>query len=224
MPTYPVLTEGVRPGAAIMSEGNFHISREEGLVPAETVIAANALVARMAAGAAAVGITTSYAGTGNGVLTLASPAYNGQVKNGVYKATCITVAANGGTFRVEDPEGKEIGSVAVGAAFNKAVKFTIADGATDFALGDEFSLNVSVDEEDFVYVPFVPAGTDGSEVPVAYSIYSVVTLANQTKSTALITNDAELNGNCINWPAGITDVQRNDAINALRERGIKVRY
>lgn len=218
-----VLTEGVRNGAAIMSEGNFHISRENGVVPASTTILANGLVARLAA-ASLVSIGQSYSGTGNGLLTLASPAYNGQVKDGTYKVTFITAAANAGTFRVEDPDGREIGIGNVGVAFNKEVKFTIADGATDFVVGDEFTLTVAADDADFSIVAFNPAATDGSQIAYGYSPYPVVTGAGQTAKISMISRLAELNGNCINWPAGITDPQKADAIQALAARNIVVRF
>lgn len=224
MPT--VLTQGDRPGAALMSEGNFHISREEVFVAEEAVILMNGLGAAIAK-AAAITTSQSFTGTGNGVLTMADPAYSSRVMDGKYKVTLITVAANGGVFRVERPDGTEIGNATVGQAFNKEIKFTIADGATDFVVGDEFIIEVAADAEDFIYVPYNPAGTDGSEAPTAYFPYGATGAADGegdiVKATA-VTNDAELNGNCIAWPEGITAAQKANAIQSLRERNIKVRY
>lgn len=220
MPT--VLTEGRRPGEAIMSEANFHRSRSNVVVAAEQTIEANGLLAKKAV-AADVVVSQSYAGTGNGVLTLADPAVSSKVKDGAYTAVCVTAAANGGTFRVEDPSGKLVGNATVGQAFDKEIKFTIADGATDFVVGDTFTITVAADAEDYQHVAYDPAGTDGSEVPVAYSIYAVETGAGETKQTAVIDNDAELNGHCIAWPEGITAAQKADAEQALRAAGIKVR-
>lgn len=93
-------------------------------------------------------IVTSVAGgsnTGNGTLTLASPAWGAGVKDGNYEIVCSTAATNGGTFNVIDPIGTVIGQVAVGVAFTGAVKFTIADGSTDFAVGDKFTVSVVMD-------------------------------------------------------------------------------
>ncbi len=219
-----VLTEGARWGAAIMSEGNFNVSRENGVVGNSQNIPTNSLVSRLAR-AADTDVTQSFAVTGNGVLTLANPAVSTRVKDGAYKVTFITAAANGGTFRVEDPLGNEIGQGTVGVAFNKEIKFTIADGATDFVVGDEFTLTVALNDNDFSIVPYNPAGTDGSEVPYGYSPYPVVTGASETKAIAMLVRDCVLNGNCIAWPAGITDAQKADAIQALANgKHVIVRY
>jgi hypothetical protein len=218
-----VLTEKARWGEAIMSEGNFHISRENVPVADGVVIAANSIFGKLAV-AAGVVVSQSYAGTGNGVLTLANPAVNSKVVDGVYKVTFITAAANAGTFRVERPDGTEVGVGTVGVAFNKEVKFTIADGATDFIVGDSFSLNVQADAVDFTAVTFNPAGTDGSEIPVGYAPYGTDTLVGVNREIAGLVRNCELNGNCIAWPAGITDAQKADAIQALATTNVIVRY
>lgn len=59
----------------------------------------------------------------------------------------ITVAAavpeNGGVFSVTDPDGVTLATASVGVAYTGAhVRFTIADGATDFVIGDGFDLTV----------------------------------------------------------------------------------
>lgn len=218
-----VLTEKARYGEAIMSEGNFHISRENVPVGDAVTIAPNSLFAKIAV-ASAVVVTQSYVGTGNGVLTPANPAVSSKVVDGAYKITFIAAAANAGQFRVESPDGREIGLGTVGVAFNKEIKFTIADGATDFAVGDEFTFNVAADAADFTAVAFNPAGTDGSEVPAGYAPYGTDTLVGVNREIAGLVRLCELNGNCIEWPAGITDAQKADAIQALAVNNVIVRY
>lgn len=218
-----VLTENARWGEAIMSEGPNHISRDNVVVALSQNIAANALVAALAA-ASAVTMSQSFSGTGNGILTFASPAYNSRVKDGDYKVVCIDPATNGGTFEVIDPAGNTIGTAVVGNAFNKEVKFTIADGATDFVAGDTFTLTAAMDDSSLEFVNFDPTATDGSEVPAGYSPYPVVTDASATKKAAILSRLCELNGNCIAWPDGITDAQKTDAIQALAAKNIIVRY
>lgn len=218
-----VLTEKARAGEAIMSEGLGNISRDNVTVAVSQIIAANGLLAKLAV-AASVSVTQSFAGTGNGVLTIADPAVSSKVKDGVYTVLCIEPAADAGTFEVRDPAGKVIGTATVGVAFNKEIKFTIADGATNFVAGDTFSIAVAADAGDYQFVAYAPAGTDGSEVPVAYSPYPVTTASDATKKTAALTRMCELNGNCIAWPSGITDAQKADAIQALAANNIIVRY
>lgn len=92
-----------------------------------------------------VGVTRTAAigNTGNGAMTLATPAYGHPAAPGTYKVVCKTAATNGGTFDVLDPDGVKIGSASVGVAYVGPIKFTIADGATDFIVGDNFDVVVA---------------------------------------------------------------------------------
>lgn len=99
-----------------------------------------------AAGAATVGAPVR-AGTGNGVMTLAGTPYGPGIVEGTYRATVIQAAANGGVFQIFDPAGNEVGVNVVGAPYVGPVRFTIADGATDFVVGDEFTIPVTMAAE-----------------------------------------------------------------------------
>lgn len=81
--------------------------------------------------------------TGNGVLTLATPAAVAGAQAGVYRVVFVEPVTNLGTFVVEDPNGKVIGEGVVGTAFSNQIAFTIADGATDFVAGDSFNITVT---------------------------------------------------------------------------------
>jgi hypothetical protein len=118
-------------------------------------------------------VAQSFTGTGNGVLTLGVPAYGGDVRPGAYLVTCTAIAANSGTFSVADPEGNIIGTVSgVGIAFDGEVKFTIADGSTDFALNDRFTLTVTAAAEAKL--------VDSSTGVATASLVAVVTPTNGT--------------------------------------------
>lgn len=216
-------TEGRHPGEAILIEGPRSISREKVTIALSQTILANALLAKLAI-PAGVTIAQAFAGTGNGVLTVANPNSTGKIKDGAYSVVFIEPTTNLGTFEVRDPSGRSVGTGVVGTAFNKEIKFTIADGSTDFIAGDSFTLTVTTEDADFQYVNFDPTATDGSEVPAAYSIYDVTTGGSETADTTALVRMCELNGNCISWPSGITDAQRVDAIQALASRQIIVRY
>jgi predicted nucleic acid-binding Zn-ribbon protein len=84
--------------------------------------------------------------TGNGVMTLdaTTPLLAG-AQSGVYTATATAAATDSGTFRVTDPNGSVLGDVAVGATFANQIKFVIADGSTDFIVGDKFTVTVAID-------------------------------------------------------------------------------
>lgn len=103
--------------------------------------------------------------TGNGVLTLdAAPRLDG-AQAGVYSVTCTAAAANGGTFTVVAPDGYSLGTVAVGATFTNQIKFSIADGSTDFIVGDRFNITVAAGLGGFVQS--LSTANDGSQVPEA---------------------------------------------------------
>lgn len=117
-------------------------------------------------GVAAGASETHVGNTGNGVMTLdATTPVKPGAKAGVYRVTAIAAAANGGTFRVEDPDGFVLGDVAVGATFDDDIKFAIADGATDFVVGDTFLVTVAAGSGK--YVKSLAAAADGSQVPDA---------------------------------------------------------
>lgn len=92
----------------------------------------------------AVAFTKAGGNTGNGTITMDAVApKSADAIAGVYQVRCTTAAVNGGTFTVTDPTGATLGTVAVGATFNNKIKFTIADGSTDFILTDGFDVIVT---------------------------------------------------------------------------------
>jgi len=102
-------------------------------------------------------------GTGNGVLTLANPAYAAGVKAGVYKVVFVEPATDLGAFIVEDPDGIIVGRGNVGTAFTGIVKFTIADGSTDFLASSYFPVTVTKAAGSGKIVEYDPDATDGSQ-------------------------------------------------------------
>jgi hypothetical protein len=116
---------------------------------------------------AAVSAAKAGGNTGNGTLTMdvATPVKNG-AKVGVYTVRFIIAATNNGSFIVRDPDGNQIGTVVMAAgagAFDDDLKFAIADGATDFAVGDGFDITVAAGSGK--YVQSLAAATNGSQVP-----------------------------------------------------------
>lgn len=87
--------------------------------------------------------TADASNTGNGVMTLASPAFGNGVVAGTYRVVCTTAQADAGVFTVFSPSGAVVGQHTVGGAgFDDVVKFSIADGVADFIVGDAFSIVV----------------------------------------------------------------------------------
>ncbi len=105
--------------------------------------------------------------TGNGTLTMdgTTPVKAG-AKVGVYKVRFTVAATNNGTVIVTDPDNIEIGTVVMAAgagAYDGPVKFAIADGATDFAVGDGFDITIAAGSGK--YKLSAAAATDGSQIP-----------------------------------------------------------
>jgi len=90
---------------------------------------------------AAKGTVTPGSNTGNGSIGDVAVAAGAMV--GDYTLECIEPATDEGRFRVEDPNGDYVGTAIVGSEFDAGgLTFTIADGDTDFVVGDSFTITV----------------------------------------------------------------------------------
>ena len=79
--------------------------------------------------------------TGNGAMSGLALKANAQL--GDYTVECITATTDAATFAVFDPLGRRMADAATDAAYdNGEIAFTIADGATDFIVGDAFTITV----------------------------------------------------------------------------------
>ena len=218
-----VLTENARPGEAIMSEGMRSISRENVTVGASQTIAANSLLGKKAVVANVVATASAAAGNtaSSGTIAMDSTAVTTAVKDGRY----VGVASAATKVDWVDPTGVPIGVSTHGTLFAKGgIRVTITAGGTPNVVGDTFYVDVAADAADFQYVAFNQDGTDGSEIPVAYSIYAVTTGAGETQKASAILRMAELNGNCIAWPSDIDAAEKANAIQALAANNIIVRF
>lgn len=119
----------------------------------------------------AVTRTVQAGNTGNGVMTLAGTPYSGSVKAGNYLVTCTAAALNAGTFSVVDPDGVTLDPATVAVAYDGPVKFTIADGAADFIIGDRFIVNVAI-TNGFGATAEGTVGTVGN--PVAHELEGIL--------------------------------------------------
>ena len=137
MPT--VLTEGNYLNDLLKWEMENYHSREQ-----VTVLAGQDLVMGSVIGKIKIGSvpTTGTAGTNTGTGPCGSVTGGAKTKIGVYTLRCVGVAANGGIFSVRDPDGEALPDAVMGAYTNSAINFTLTDGATDFALGDSFTITV----------------------------------------------------------------------------------
>lgn len=165
-----------------------------------------------ATGAAAAG------NTGNGTIT-ASPTVGAAAKAGVYTATCIREATNSGEFLIEDPNGVSIGTAVVGTPFTTEVTFTIADGSTDFANGDAFTITVAAGSGQYGALNL--SATNGLNVAAGILIEDITLSASATVESVVVDNFAKVVAKNLVWPVGATTNQKNAALAQLAALGIK---
>ena len=159
--------------------------------------------------------------TGDGVATLATPALGIDAEVGTYTLTCIAAATNAGTFEVLTPKGHKLPDLTVAQAYaGSHLNLTIADGATDFIVGDKFTVDVSGDGK---VVALDLTATDGSQEAAGILEADVTAPDGVDTAAVAIVRDAILAEVGIVWPAGITQTQQDQATAELEALGIVIR-
>ncbi|MFZ4807476.1 MAG: head decoration protein [Hyphomicrobiaceae bacterium] len=161
--------------------------------------------------------------TGNGALTLdVTTPVLAAAKAGVYTVRCITAAANGGTFRVTDPDGLVIGDVAVAATFATGIKFAIADGASDFIVGDGFDITVAAGSLKWAHCP--NTAVDGSEIARAVLLEKVDATSADKSAVVVVRGPAEVSRHGLVWHSSVDTLgKKNAKIDQLKTSGIVTR-
>lgn len=196
-------------------------SREVGTLAVGTLGKSGMVCGLIALGAATAAAKSGGNAANTGALTMdvTTPVLPG-AKSGVYTVRCITAASNGGTFRVEDPNGDVIGEVAVGATFSDDIKFVIADGAQDFIVGEGFDITVAVGSGH--YTPLDTTKANGAEIAAAI-LFSNVDASSAAAKAVFSVRETEANDAELIWPDGISGGNKAAAIAALKAKGIIVR-
>ena len=167
-----------------------------------------------------VAVTAGDGNAGDGEAALADPALRAQAQAGIYRLACITAGA-AGTFQVLSPKGYRLPDLTVGEAYEgDHLNLTIADGATDFAVGDTFAIEVSGDGK---VVELDPAAVDGTAEAIGIVAFDVTAPDGADAEVTAILRDAVLADHAIVWPAGIGGAAKAVAIADLKARGILVR-
>lgn len=187
-------------------------------------IAPGTILGRKTIGAQAV--AAPIAGGANATddaITLANPAAAVGAQAGTWKVQAVAEKLNAGEAFVLRPDGTVDGVAIVGVAYDGGVKFTIADGATDLALGDGWSIDVSYAAGSGKYVPLNLAAVDGSQNVAA--VLRTRTPAN----TADVKNLAVTRGPFVRvkksllvYPAGATTNQKSAIDAQITALGIDV--
>lgn len=164
--------------------------------------------------------TAGGSNTGNGAMGAITVSGTAQV--GTYTLRIVTAAANAGDFVVTDPQGDVVGFGHVAVAFSQGgLAFTLADGATDFAVGDTFTIAVAGTVK---YKIAVQTATDGSAAAAAVVLddYSIA-ITTDTKVLCLVKGPAEVSKDALVLDASYDLAAEKQAVyDALEAVGINV--
>lgn len=155
---------------------------------AKTYVSGSTVLGKTFVSSAAV--VTAGTNTGNGTMGTVTP--TGKAQAGIYTVKIIKAATNAGDFIVISPRGVIVGYGTVAVAHTGTdLGFTLADGSTDFAVGDTFT--VAVDGA-YQYKRVEATATDGSDTAVAIYISGSDGLAiDATIAATTATNIVVLN-------------------------------
>lgn len=223
--TVTVFNEPVHPGACIVGEEENFYSRDAVTVAASQTIVVGQVLGVTANVALVTAAALAVAGNaGDGAVTLDPTApIRADVIDGVYQIEFITAGA-AAEFNLLDPDGRIVGTGAVGTPFVGPLKFAIADDAAKhYAAGDRILLTVEVPPAAQQFAALNPTATDGTENAVAVAIYPAATGVGQTTKVAAIVRQAQVRASDLTWPAGASAAQIAEGTLQLRKRGIVLR-
>lgn len=168
-------------------------------------------------------------GTGNGAIGTITATSVSSLATGVYTLKVVKAVANAGDFVVIDIHGDVMGNGSVGTAFSSGgLAFTLADGATDFAVGDMIPITVAGTTK---WKLVEATATDGSQVAAGIIIgdntgfsRSVTLPANtDTKVLILARGPAEVSKSVLTFGASVdTAGELSSAYSQLKALGIMV--
>ena len=156
--------------------------------------------------------------TGNGAMSGLALKANAQL--GDYTVECITATTNAATFAVFDPLGRRLADAATDVAYdNGEIAFTIADGVTDFAAGDSFTITVPVGSKKFV--PLSLTAVDGSARPAGFSAIKATAPDGVDAPFVNIERLATFKSTGLIYPTGATTDQKTAILADLEALNLK---
>jgi len=173
---------------------------------------ADAIVAAADAGNTGDGTVTAVAVVAGDVIPLV----------GAYVLTITTAIADGGVWKLEDPNGNliadnlvmEVGAGLTTTFVEGGMQFTITDGGVDFLAADFFTLTVAIDGKTVLYAV---DGVGGAQVPSMVLTYeAVATGADDQAQRAMVSGQVRREALVIDAGDTVTD----RIVDELRDLGI----
>lgn len=197
-------------------------SRETGVIASGSGVCRIGLVLGQVIRGVLAAAKTDVPGAGKGVITLANPAFAPGAEVGEYPIIFIEPAADAGTFEVRRPDGTLDGTGNVGVAYDGDVKFTIADGGTNFVAGDVGKVTLTADEGSGEYVPHDPAAVDGSQYAIAV-LGDTVDATSADRKALIVRRMALARSSRLIFKAGISAADKARALATLASQLILAR-
>lgn len=211
------LTEGFHDGEFIVAELPGMLSRKAGtLNSGQADLAAGTVLGQILSAGAATFVGT--VGT-RGAVTV-SAAIGSKTVAGIYKIVCVAAASDAGTFNLYAPDGTLVRQITVGGGSTASdhLTLTIADGATDFSVGDTYTITVTAGD----YEQLDTAATTGEQIAAAI-LFGAVDATSADKPCVVVYKTAAVNTDEITWPVGISDANKAIATATLAAAGIVLR-
>ncbi len=184
-----VATEGQRLGAVVKHEYESSIGYCRKVVIAREASQKSYTIGTVLGRTLVSGAAAAVAGasnTGNG--TMGSITVSAHAIPGVYTLRITAASSNAGAFELLNANGSVVGTCNVASAFVGAgLAFTLADGATDFAVGDTFTITVSGTEK---WKIVENTASDGSAI--ARGVYIGTAAGGNVDATIAATTDTNV--------------------------------
>ncbi len=199
------LTEGTHAGEYIISESNGTRSRSVATLATGDLAAGTVMGQVTTANAVTVGGTN----TGNGVMGTVT--IGEDAENGDYVLVCTALDTDAGTFSVTTPSGVALDDMTVAVAYvSSHINFTLADGSTDSAVGDTFTIDVLNNE----YAIFNAGASDGTQTAKAI-LFDAVDASSAEQSCVLSIIDSEVTADELVWNTGTTSPRTSTCSRAM---------
>ena len=164
--------------------------------------------------------TETHAGnTGNGVL--GSVTFGSRAMAGIYTLTCTAASSNAGTFKLTTPDGATVPQLlTVAVAYTSDyLNVTLADGSTDFIVGDKFLITVAAGN----CTALDQTKTDGTQNAYGVLTANIDATGGAVKSAAVVRGEVIINSDGLKWNNTITTAQKNVAMAQLKRNGLVIR-
>lgn len=218
--------EPTRLGDVLKYDDEDRHTREVVTIKAGADLALGTVLGKISKGGAVTVGAAVFAGTGNGVLTKATPAYGAGAQAGTYTVRFVEKTTDSGEFEVVRPDGTVDGFGVIGTAYDGQVKFTIADGATDFDQTSVFTIPVTIAANADLgkYKALDPAAVDGSaDAAGVLLVKANAASADVADVVILARGPAGLADAHVIWPVGISASAKAAAIAQLNALSIVIR-